>query len=126
MAILNVLRGMSGSTQVPMGTPISPAISMGASRRQSTARQMVGSVVRWPSTEHADASWAAISGSTACSHMGSPVSAVPNPVRPLTKPPASAPARMRASVAQSPTCDMPRPVPGPFLEVAPFNTICWL
>ena len=40
MAILNVLRGMSGSTQVPMGTPIRPAVSMGANRRQSAARQI--------------------------------------------------------------------------------------
>ena len=85
-----------------MGTPIKPAISMGASRRQSMACQMAGSIVTWPATDAAETSWAATNGSTACSQSGSAVSPVPKPVRPLTKPPTSAPTRTKASVPQSP------------------------
>jgi hypothetical protein len=41
---------------MPMGTPTSPASSVGARRRQSMACQIVGSVATWPTTPHADAS----------------------------------------------------------------------
>ena len=99
---LNVDRPIQGRIQTPTGTPIKPATSIGASLRQSMAAQTAGSEARWPATEAADTSWAATSGSTACSHSGSAVNPVPKPVSPLTKPPTSAPARMKASALHSP------------------------
>src|SRR5262249_35730309 len=52
-------------------------------------------------TDAADTSCAARTGSSACSQRGRAVSPVPNPVSPLTMPPASAPARRNASTFQS-------------------------
>ena len=115
----------SGNSDVPIGTPSSPAISIGAIRRQSASRQTSLIVARWPTTEHAEASWAATRGSSACSHIGRPESAVPNPVNPLTKPPTNAPASTSAIVLQSPSREAIGAVTvlDLFLKVPTLNTI---
>jgi hypothetical protein len=84
-----------------MGTPTKPPTSIGPNSRQSLSRQSEGRADRCPAIEAMETSWAATAGSSTCSHRGSAVSPVPNPVRPLRSPPIRAPAKTSPGLSQS-------------------------
>ena len=67
----------------------------GITRSHSIVRHIIGSVCTWATREQITASEAAMGGEMAYNHMPMAEMAVPKPVRPLTKPPASAPRRTR-------------------------------
>src|SRR5262249_5489872 len=67
----------------------------------SVSWRSAGRADRCPATEATETSCAATTGSSTCSHKGRAASPVPNPVRPLSRPPISAPAKTSAGVTQS-------------------------
>ncbi len=87
------------SSQVPSGMPASPPIRNGVRRFTSSACQIDGSDWIWAATEHTSTSVAATVTGSACSHSTSAIMPVPKPVRPLTNPPAKAPATISSCSA---------------------------